>query len=65
MGEVKRTTAEIQAEIERIRSNLQRDVSALELTVREKLDWRRPIRDKPVVYVGAALGVGLLLGMLT
>jgi hypothetical protein len=64
MGEVKRTTTEIQEEIERIRESLQRHVSALELTFREKLDWRRPIRERPVVYVGAALGVGLVLGLL-
>lgn len=64
MGEVKRTTAEIQAEIDRVRDNLARDIHALEVTVREKLDWRKPIRDQPLAYFGAALGLGFLVGIL-
>ena len=64
MGEVKRTTEEIQAEIQRIRESLQHNVSALELTVKERLDWRRPIRERPVVWLGGALAVGFVLGLL-
>jgi ElaB/YqjD/DUF883 family membrane-anchored ribosome-binding protein len=64
MGEMKRTTEEIQAEIARVRETLQRDVSALEVTVREKLDWRRPVRERPLVWVGGALAVGFVLGVL-
>jgi hypothetical protein len=64
MGEVKRTTAEIQNDIERIRENLTRDVVALESTVRDKLDWRRPIREAPVKSVAMAFGLGFLLAML-
>jgi ElaB/YqjD/DUF883 family membrane-anchored ribosome-binding protein len=64
MGEVKRSTAEIQRDIERIRESLTRDVGALEATVRDKLDWRRPIREQPVQAVGAAFAVGFLLGLL-
>jgi hypothetical protein len=64
MGEVKRTTAEIEAEIDRVRASLMRDVSNLELTVRDKLDWSRPIRERPLLYLGAALGVGVVLGLL-
>jgi len=64
MGEVKRTTAEIQAEIERIRTSLQRDVTALELGVKQKLDWRRPIRRRPVVWIGGAFAVGFAIALL-
>ncbi len=64
MGEVKRTTQEIEAEIERIRDSLTRDVTALEQTVRARLDWRRPIRERPLLCIGAAFGAGVLLGLL-
>ncbi len=64
MGEVKRTTEEIQAEIERVRESLQRDVSALELTVKDKLDWRKPIREQPLPWFFGALAVGFVIGLL-
>jgi ElaB/YqjD/DUF883 family membrane-anchored ribosome-binding protein len=64
MGEVKRTTEEIQRDIERVRESLSRDVVALEATVRDKLDWRRPIREQPIQAVGAAFVVGFLVGLL-
>lgn len=64
MGEVKRTTEEIQAEIARVRESLQRDVSALQVTVRDKLDWRRPVRERPLAWVGGAFVVGFVLGAL-
>jgi hypothetical protein len=63
MGEVKRTTQEIEAEIARVRESLTRDVGALELSVRESLDWRRPIRARPLAWFGGAFGVGLVLGL--
>ncbi len=64
MGEVKRTSHEIQAEIDRLRESLTRDVRSLEMSVRDKLDWRRPIREKPILCVGVALGVGVVLGLI-
>jgi ElaB/YqjD/DUF883 family membrane-anchored ribosome-binding protein len=64
MGEIKRTSHEIQAEIDRLRESLTRDVRSLELSVRNKLDWRRPIRERPVLCVGVALGVGVVIGLL-
>ena len=64
MGEVKRTTAEIQEEIERIRTSLERNVSALELSVKQKLDWRRPIREKPVLFIGGAFALGFVIAVL-
>ena len=64
MGETKRTTEEIQAEIERIRENLAHNVTALEVTVRDKLDWKRPIREKPLAFVGGALALGFIIGLI-
>lgn len=64
MGEVKRTTAEIQEEIERIRASLQRNVTALELSVKDKLDWRRPIRARPLVWIGGAFAVGFVIAVI-
>ena len=64
MGEARRTTAEIQAEIERVRESLARDVMALEVTVKQRLDWRRPIRERPMRFVCGALAVGFVLGLL-
>jgi hypothetical protein len=64
MAETRRTSQEIQAEIERLRENLSAHVEALQATVRDKLDWRRPIRARPVVCLGAAFAAGMLLGLL-
>ncbi len=65
MGEVKsRTSEEIQAEIGRIRESLQRDVSALEMTVRHKLDWRRPVRERPLTCLAGAFAIGFVLAIL-
>jgi len=64
MGEVKRGPAEIQQEIERVRQALVRDVSALESVVRDRLDWRRPIREKPLAAVGGAFALGFIIGLL-
>jgi hypothetical protein len=64
MGEMKRTTDEIQREISRIRDSLAENVHALEVTVRRTLDWRRPIRERPLQFVGGALVLGFVLGMI-
>jgi hypothetical protein len=64
MGETRRTTDEIRAEIERVRETLVQDVNALEETVRDKLDWKRPVRERPLVYLGGALALGIVLGLL-
>ncbi len=64
MGEIKkRTTAEIQREIELARQDLAITVQEMQLSVRDKLDWRRPIRKRPFVATGAALAVGFLIGL--
>jgi hypothetical protein len=64
MGEVKRTTQEIQREIERARENLARDVTALEVTFKEKLDLRHHVRQRPMIFLGGALAVGFVIGLI-
>jgi ElaB/YqjD/DUF883 family membrane-anchored ribosome-binding protein len=64
MGEVKRTSNEIRRELEQVRENLARDVSELEVTVREKLDWARPVRERPLAFVGGAFALGLVIGFI-
>jgi hypothetical protein len=64
MGEVKRSTEEIQREIERVREDLARNVTALELTVREKLDFRLRIRERPLAFVGGAFAIGFVVGLI-
>jgi hypothetical protein len=64
MGEVKRTTDEIQREIERARENLARDVTALEVTFRQKLDLRHHIRERPLIFLGGALAAGFVIGLI-
>lgn len=65
MGELpKRTTVEIKRDIDRLRENLERDVHALEVEVRQKLDWSRHVRERPLLFVGGAFGLGVVIGLL-
>jgi uncharacterized protein DUF3618 len=63
MGEVKRTTDEIEREIEQVRARLVNDVSTLEVVVQAKLDWRRSIRHRPLAFLGGAFVIGFILGV--
>ncbi len=64
MGEVKRTSEEIQREIERVRQDLASKVGALEQTFRDQLDWRQQVRERPLLFVGGALALGFVLGLI-
>jgi hypothetical protein len=64
MGETHKTTEEIRREIERVRAKMARDVSALEITVRETFDLRHHIRERPFAFTGSALLLGFLLGFM-
>jgi hypothetical protein len=63
MGEQKRSTAEIQREIDLVRERLLADVNTLEVVIKERLDWRKPVRDRPVLFLGGAFVLGLILGL--
>ncbi len=63
MGEKStRSIAEIERAIARSRIDLLADVDALQRAVRERLDWRRPIRLHPLPILGAAFAIGVLVG---
>jgi ElaB/YqjD/DUF883 family membrane-anchored ribosome-binding protein len=64
MGEVKRTSEDIRRDIERVREDLARDATELEVTLRDKLDWSRPVRERPLAFAGAAFAIGLVLGLI-
>lgn len=63
MGEKStRTIAEIERHIAQQRLQLMSDMSRLQTSVRQQLDWRRPVRRNPLPWLGGALAVGFLLG---
>ncbi len=64
MGEVKRTTEEIQREIDRVRQDLASSVGELERTFRDQLDWRQQVRAHPLAFTGGALALGFVLGLI-
>src|ERR1700681_3104396 len=55
------TTNEIMEEIEGYRSHLGEDLTALETRVRDATTWRTYYDRHPYLFVGTALGGGLLL----
>lgn len=59
-----KTTHEIESEIVDARNRLGRDLNALESRIRQTVDWRHQFREKPNVFLGAAFGIGLLLGLI-
>jgi len=61
MGE---TADEIRSEIERTRERLGQDLTALESRVKEETDWRVQVARRPWVFVGAAFGVSLAVGLM-
>ena len=61
MGE---TPVAIEAHIAEKRAQLGRDLSEIERRVRKAADWREQVRQHPDVVLGAAFGLGMILGML-
>ena len=60
MGE---TADQIRNQIEQTRDRLGQDLSALEYRVKQETDWRVQINRRPWLFIGAAFGLALLLGM--
>jgi hypothetical protein len=54
---------EIQREIERVRTDLAQTMHALEESVQEKLDWRRPVRKRPLSFAIGAFAIGFAVGL--
>lgn len=62
MGE---NTSQIEREIRERREDLGRNLEELGDKAREMVDWRKHYRDHSPLFLGAALGVGLLVGLKT
>ncbi len=60
MGE---DTNQIEQQIRERRSDLGRNLDTLERKARELADWRTHYREHPGAFIGAAIGVGLILGL--
>jgi hypothetical protein len=57
-------TNQIEQEIRERRSDLGRNLDTLERKARELADWRTHYREHPAAFIGAAIGAGLMLGLL-
>lgn len=62
MGEI---TNQIEQEIREHRSDLGRNLGELQDKARELADWRTHYREHSRIFLGAAFGTGLLLGLTT
>ena len=60
MGE---NPSQIEREIRQERSELDRNLKALEHKTREITDWRTHHRNHPGVFLGLAFGAGMILGL--
>jgi len=58
-----RTPNELQESIELGRARVVTDVEALQIAVRDKLDWRRRIGARPRIAIGVAFALGLWMGL--
>jgi hypothetical protein len=59
----RRTSDDLQQSIERGRARVVTDVEALQIAVRDKLDWRRRVREHPGMAIGLVFCVGLWIGV--
>jgi hypothetical protein len=58
-----RSVAEIEEEIRSARRDLVVALEDLQLAVRERMDWRTWVRQRPVPMLGAAFALGFLIAM--
>jgi len=58
-------TNQIEREIRERRTDLGRNLSELEDKARQLADWRTYYRDHPRVFLGAAIGAGIVLALTT
>ena len=60
-----RATERIERQIDREREMLRANLEELEDRVRAVVDWRRHFRTRPALWMGCALGGGLLIALAT
>ncbi len=54
---------EIRTEIERTREEIAQSLTTLRSSVTEATDWKTYVRRQPLVFVGGAFALGLLVGL--
>lgn len=57
------TASELKERVDQARSRLEQDLNSLQYHVRASLDWRNQYRRSPWVFLGAAFGSALMLGL--
>lgn len=57
-----RSAAQVRADIERARAQIAASMSALREEVAHRTDWREWVRERPALFLGAAVAVGFWLG---
>jgi hypothetical protein len=57
------TANELKERVDQARHRLEQDLNSLEYHVRASLDWRTQYRRAPWVFLGAAFGSALMLGL--
>jgi ElaB/YqjD/DUF883 family membrane-anchored ribosome-binding protein len=59
-----KTAREIEQEIAQARNRLGRDLDALQLRIRESVDWRIRFERNPAAFLAIAFAVGFLAGII-
>ena len=62
-AKVRRTPAEVRAEIERTREEFVSSANALRREMAMRMDWKRWVRQNPGLFIAGALVLGFWLGM--
>ena len=62
MAETKRSSGEIQQNLDRTRAELASSVDSLRLAVERKTDWRRVIQENRGTVIVGAVATGFLIG---
>jgi hypothetical protein len=57
------TASELKERVEQARNRLEQDLNSLQYHIRASLDWRSQYRRSPWVFLGAAFGSALMLGL--
>jgi hypothetical protein len=57
------TASELKERVDQARNRLEQDLNSLQYHIRASLDWRRQYQRSPWVFLGAAFGSALMLGL--
>jgi ElaB/YqjD/DUF883 family membrane-anchored ribosome-binding protein len=57
------TASELKERVDQARKRLEQDLNSLQYHIRASLDWRTQYHRSPWVFLGAAFGSALMLGL--